>query len=125
MRVSDEIKQRIDTVELVSRYTQLQKHGSTYKGLCPFHTERTPSFVVYRDSGTWHCFGSCGTGGDIFSFLMKKENIDFRAALQILAQQAGISLDEGPGDSGHSRRALIYDANTAAAHYYQQILRSH
>jgi DNA primase len=125
MSVSDEIKQRIDIVEFISRYTQLKKAGSTYKGLCPFHSERTPSFVVYPNSGTWHCFGSCGTGGDIFSFLMKKENLDFREALQILAQQAGVSLDEGPSDSGQSRRALIYEANAAAAAYYQQILRTH
>ena len=125
MSVSDEIKQRIDIVEFISRYTQLKKAGATYKGICPFHSERTPSFVVYPNSGTWHCFGSCGTGGDLFSFLMKKENVDFREALQILAQQAGVSLDEGPGDGGQSRRALIYDANAAAAVYYQQILRTH
>jgi DNA primase len=125
MSVSDEIKQRIDIVEFISRYTPLKKAGSTYKGLCPFHNERTPSFVVYADSGTWHCFGSCGTGGDLFSFLMKKENLDFREALQILAQQAGVSLDEGSGDSGQSRRAQIYDANAAAAEYYQQLLRTH
>src|SRR4051794_15432131 len=119
MSVSDEIKQRIDIVEFVSRYTPLKKAGSTYKGLCPFHSERTPSFVVYPDSGTWHCFGSCGTGGDIFSFLMKKENLDFREALQVLAQQAGVSLDEAGIESGQSRRALIYDANNDAATYYQ------
>jgi DNA primase len=125
MSISDEIKQRIDIVELISRYTPLKKAGSTYKGLCPFHSERTPSFVVYPSSGTWHCFGSCGTGGDIFSFLMKKENLDFRDALQTLAQQAGVTLDEGPGDSGQSRRALIYEANSAAAAYYRQILLTH
>ena len=86
MSVSDEIKQRIDLVEFISRYTQLKKAGATYKGICPFHSERTPSFVVFPHTGTWHCFGSCGTGGDLFSFLMKKENLDFREALQILAQ---------------------------------------
>jgi DNA primase len=125
MSVSDEIKQRIDIVEFVSRYTPLKKAGATYKGNCPFHNERTPSFVVYPNSGTWHCFGACGTGGDIFAFLMKKENLDFREALQILAQQAGVSLDEGPSDSGQSRRAQIYEANTAAATFYQHILRTH
>ena len=125
MSVSDEIKQRIDIVEFVSRYTQLEKAGASYKGLCPFHSERTPSFVVYPASGTWHCFGSCGTGGDIFSFLMKKENVDFREALQILAQQAGISLEEENSEGGQSRRAQIYDANAAAAEFYQQLLRTH
>ncbi|MCC6457076.1 MAG: DNA primase [Caldilineaceae bacterium] len=125
MSVSDEIKQRIDLVEFISRYTQLKKAGSTYKGTCPFHSERTPSFVVFPHTGTWHCFGSCSMGGDLFSFLMKKENLDFREALQVLAQQAGVSLDEGPSDGAQSRRALIYDANAAAAAYYQQILRTH
>jgi DNA primase len=125
MSVSDEIKQRIDLVEFISRYTQLKKAGATYKGNCPFHSERTPSFVVFPHTGTWHCFGSCSMGGDLFSFLMKKENLDFREALQILAQQAGVSLDEGPSDSGQSRRAQIYDANAAAAAYYQQILQTH
>lgn len=125
MSVSDEIKQRIDIVEFISRYTQLKKAGATYKGNCPFHSERTPSFVVYPNSGTWHCFGSCGTGGDVFSFLMKKENLDFREALQVLAQQAGVSLDEGTGEGGQSRRATLYEVNAAAAAYYQQILRTH
>ena len=125
MSVSDEIKQRIDIVEFISRYTQLKKAGATYKGTCPFHSERTPSFVVYPSTGTWHCFGSCSTGGDIFSFLMQKENLDFREALQVLAQQAGISLEEESGEGGQSRRAQIYDANAAAAEFYQQILRTH
>ena len=125
MSVSDEIKQRIDIVEFISRYTQLKKAGATYKGFVPFTASARPVLSSIPQSGTWHCFGSCGTGGDIFSFLMKKENVDFREALQILAQQAGISLEEESSDGGQSRRALIYDANNAAAAYYQQILRTH
>ena len=65
MSVIDDVKQRLDAVELIGRYVELRKAGTIYKGLCPFHSERTPSFVVYPDRGTWHCFGSCGTGGDI------------------------------------------------------------
>src|SRR5690606_37233611 len=104
MSVSDEIKQRLDIVDFISRYTPLRKTGATYKGLCPFHSERTPSFVVFPHSGTWHCFGACGTGGDIFAFLMKKENLEFREALQILAREAGVELHEGPANRGQSRR---------------------
>jgi hypothetical protein len=63
--VTDEVKQRVDVVEVISRYTQLKRAGSVYKGLCPFHSERTPSFVVFPNTGTWHCFGACGTGGDV------------------------------------------------------------
>lgn len=125
MSVSDEIKQRLDIVDFISRYTPLRKTGATYKGLCPFHSERTPSFVVFPHSGTWHCFGACGTGGDIFAFLMKKENLEFREALQILAREAGVELHEGPANRGQSRRARIYEVNRAAADYYQQLLRTH
>ncbi len=125
MSVSDEIKLRIDLVEFIGRYTPLKKAGATYKGLCPFHSERTPSFVVYPQTGTWHCFGSCGTGGDLFSFVMRKENLDFREALQLLAREAGVELDEGPGESRASRRDQIYAVNTAATEYYQHILATH
>ena len=125
MSVSDEIKQRIDIVDLVSRYTPLRKAGSTYKGLCPFHSERTPSFVVFPHSGTWRCFGACGEGGDIFAFVMRKENLDFREALQLLAKEAGVDLDNNPADPQRTRRAGIYEANAAAADYFRHILLTH
>lgn len=89
LALSDEVKSRVDIVELVSRYAPLQRAGRTYKACCPFHDERTPSFVVFPDTGTWHCFGACATGGDAFSFLMKKENIDFKEALQVLLKRPG------------------------------------
>ena len=76
---SDEIKQRIDIVEYISRYTPLQKAGRQYKGLCPFHTEKTPSFYVYPDQGSWHCYGACGSRRRCHSpSSMKKENVEFR-----------------------------------------------
>ncbi len=125
MSVSDEIKQRIDIVELVSRYTVLRKAGSNYKGLCPFHSERTPSFVVFPQSGTWRCFGACGDGGDIFSFIMRKENLDFREALHMLAKEAGVDLENNPADPIRNRRARIAEANAAAADYYRRILLTH
>lgn len=125
MSVSDDIKQRIDIVDLVSRYTQLRKAGASYKGLCPFHSERTPSFVIFPHTGTWRCFGACGDGGDIFSFVMKKENLDFREALQMLAKEAGVELESGPADGGQSRRGLITEVNDLAAEFYRHTLLNH
>src|SRR5512137_1800747 len=93
MSVVDEIKDRLDVVEVIGSYVPLKKAGQNYKGLCPFHTEKTPSFVVFPASGTWHCFGACGTGGDIFTFVMRKENMTFSEALHMLAQRAGVTLD--------------------------------
>src|SRR5688572_29308031 len=90
----EEIKARINIVDLVSRYAPLRKMGAVYKCNCPFHAERTPSFVVYPNEGRWHCFGACGTGGDIFNFVMKKENKDFREALEMLAREAGVTLED-------------------------------
>lgn len=123
--VTDEVRQRVDVVELISRYTPLKRAGSVYKGLCPFHSERTPSFVVFPHTGTWHCFGACGTGGDVFSFVMQKENLSFREALQMLAQQVGVDLSAGEQDSGADQRTRLVEANEAAAQYFQHILTHH
>jgi DNA primase len=123
--VTDEIKQRVDVVELISRYTELKRAGSIYKGLCPFHSERTPSFVVFPNSGTWHCFGACGTGGDVISFVMRKENLDFREAVELLAKQAGIELTGSEEDRSGKQRTELYDVNEAAAAYFEQVLNHH
>jgi DNA primase len=124
MGVSDEIKDRIDIVEFISNYVPLQKAGRNYKGLCPFHADTTPSFVVFPDGQRWHCFGACATGGDIFTFLMKKENLDFSEALRLLAQRAGIPL--APRTEAQKaedeRRTLLHDINAAAAHYFHHLL---
>lgn len=125
MSVSDEVKQRIDIVDLISRYTPLKRSGATYKGLCPFHSERTPSFIVFPNSGTWRCFGACGVGGDIFSFVMRKENLDFRDALQLLAKEAGVNLEENEADASSDQRSKLYEINEIAATYFQEILRHH
>jgi len=123
--ITDEIKQRVDIVEVVSRYTPLKRAGSIYKGLCPFHGERTPSFVVFPHSGTWHCFGACGTGGDVITFVMRKENLEFREAIELLAKQAGIELTERDEERSGRQRAQVYDVNEAAAAYFEQVLWHH
>jgi DNA primase len=122
MSVTDDIKARVDIVDLVSRYVPLKRAGRSYKACCPFHEERTPSFVVTPDRGSWHCFGACGEGGDIFTFLMKKENVDFRDALQILAKEAGVELQqEQEGDDSRERERL-YEINAQAAHFFRNLL---
>ena len=93
MSVTDEIKARIDIVDLVSETVKLRRAGKSYTGFCPFHTNtRTPAFVVFPDSGTWRCFGQCNEGGDIFRFVMKKEGWDFPETLRFLAEKAGVEL---------------------------------
>jgi DNA primase len=89
----EEIKARLDIVDIVSETVQLRKSGNSYSGLCPFHhNTRTPSFVVWPDSGTWRCFGACAEGGDIFKYVMKREGWDFPEALKFLADKAGVQL---------------------------------
>jgi DNA primase len=93
MSTVDEIKARVDIVELVSETVNLRRSGKSYTGFCPFHPNvRTPAFVVFPETGTWRCF-SCNEGGDIFNFLMKKEGWDFPQALRFLAQRAGVELE--------------------------------
>ena len=94
MSVTEEIKARIDIVDLVSETVKLRRTGKNYTGFCPFHpNSRTPAFVVFPDSGTWRCFGQCNEGGDIFRFVMKKEGWDFPQALRVLAEKAGVQLE--------------------------------
>src|SRR5574341_44756 len=93
MTVTDEIKSRLDAVQLIGQYVPLKKSGRSYKGLCPFHSEKTPSFFVFPDSQNWRCFGACGEGGDIFGFIMKREGMDFPEALRYLAEMAGVELE--------------------------------
>lgn len=126
MSVVDEIKQRIDIVDLIGGYTPLQKAGRNYKGLCPFHSEKTPSFIVFPETQTWHCFGACSTGGDVFTFIMRQENMDFSEALQMLAERAGITLT--PLDDveleARDEQDRLRAINVAAAEYFHQILMS-
>ncbi len=124
MSVTDEIKERLDIVEVVQSYVPLKKAGRNYKGLCPFHSEKTPSFVVFPDTGTWHCFGACGTGGDVFSFLMKQENLEFAEALKVLAKRAGVDLapPSPQATAAEQRLALLREINRTAATYFHHLL---
>lgn len=125
MGVVDNVKERLEVAEYIGRHVPLEKSGRTLKGLCPFHTEKTPSFFVFPDNQRWHCFG-CGKGGDIFNFVMEFERLDFRAALEELARQAGIELhprtpEQAQADSEAERlRNLL----TETAAYYQHLLRT-
>lgn len=107
MSTIDEIKSRIDIVDLVSEAgVKLRHAGRNYTGFCPFHeNKRTPSFVVWPDSGTWRCFGQCNEGGDIFKFLMKRENLDFKEALNKLAQRAGVEVKEYQRETPQQKEA--------------------
>nr|BAL52558.1 DNA primase [uncultured Chloroflexota bacterium]BAL56867.1 DNA primase [uncultured Chloroflexota bacterium] len=106
MSVVEEIKARISIVDIVSESgVKLRKSGKAYIGFCPFHKNtRTPAFAVWPESGTWRCFGQCNEGGDIFKFLMKKENIDFSEALHRLAMRAGVKLEESASPQDQIRR---------------------
>lgn len=122
----DEIKSRLDIVEFISAYVPLKKAGRNFKGLCPFHVEKTPSFVVFPDTESWHCFGGCGTGGDIFTFVMKKENLDFGEALRLLAERAGVQLEEQRPERAEeeSRNDILRAISAAAASYYTHLLQT-
>ncbi len=124
MRVVDEVKARLDIVDFISEYVDLKKAGRNYKGLCPFHTEKTPSFVVFPEDQHWHCFGACATGGDIFTFVMKQESLDFGEALKMLAAKAGVALTPVTPEkiAADERRKLLFELNAAAAQYFHQLL---
>jgi len=126
MTAIDEIKSRIDIVELVSETVKLRRAGKNYTGFCPFHpNSRTPAFVVFPDSGTWRCFGQCNEGGDVFRFVMKKEGWDFPQTLQYLAQKAGVELEpqtpeRQAEDEEHARlRGLLEEAVLFYHHHLQ------
>ena len=122
MAAVDEIKGRLDILDIVSGYTSMQQSGRSYKALCPFHTEKTPSFYVFPERQSWRCFGACATGGDMFSFVMRMENLDFGEALKRLAQQAGVKLEERRGRK--SKEDPLYLINEATMEFFHRQLAS-
>jgi len=123
MSAIDEVKQKTDIVEVIGQYTPLTKSGRTLRGLCPFHSEKDPSFFVYPEQQSWHCFGACNTGGDVFSFIMKKENMDFGEALRLLAERAGVALPSRDEPAVRKdERDKLFQINEAAAQYFHQLL---
>lgn len=122
----EEVKSRLNLVDVVGDYVRLERAGTgQWKGLCPFHKERTPSFTVSEERQLWHCFG-CGKGGDVFSFVMEQEGVDFREALTLLAQRAGVTLSrQHGGDSDTApadKKKTYFDILELATKFYQKQL---
>ncbi len=120
--VIDEIKERLDIVDVIGGYIPLQKAGRNFRAVCPFHSEKTPSFYVFPDRGAWHCFGACSTGGDVISFVQKKENLDFRDALELLARRAGVDLERDRDPHVTSLLNTLREINELAASFFQHQL---
>jgi DNA primase len=118
--IAAEIKSKLPVIDVVGETVALKRAGSAYKGLCPFHTEKTPSFIVTPDRESWRCFG-CGEGGDIFTFLMRRDGIDFREALSRLAEKAGVELSAQTAREDRHRRRLR-EALEAANAWYREVL---
>ena len=117
-----ELKLRNDISEVVSSYVSLKRRGRNMVGLCPFHGEKTPSFNIYTENGSFYCFG-CGVGGDVITFIMKIENLDYVEAVKYLAQRAGIAVPEDSYDDSMSRlRKRVYEANREAARFFYSSL---
>ncbi|HUP83250.1 MAG TPA: DNA primase [Candidatus Limnocylindria bacterium] len=122
--VAAEIKQKLNLVDLIGEAVQLRKAGASFKGLCPFHNEKTPSFTVTPARETWKCFG-CGRGGDIFNFVMERDSIDFPEALRRLAGRAGVEISERTTREDARRKRLRDALDSAIAFYHRVLTESH
>ena len=125
--IIEEVRSRNDIVDVISTYVKLQKKGSSYFGLCPFHNEKSPSFSVSRQKQMYYCFG-CGAGGNVFTFLMEYENFTFVEALRYLADRAGVELPKPEYSEEERRRAdekaILLEIQKKAAQYYYVQLKS-
>lgn len=120
-----QIRDKIDIVSFLSEFITVKKAGRNFRALCPFHNEKSPSFMISPERQVWHCFG-CGKGGDIYTFLMEYEHIEFPEALRVLAKRAGVELAQSPREAGlSSRKERLYSLNRLAAEYYHYILTKH
>jgi|TARA_B100001750_G_scaffold186391_1_gene155611 DNA primase len=117
----DDIKSRLDIVDVVSGYIGLKQAGSNFKAPCPFHDEKTPSFIVSPGRQTWHCFGACSTGGDLISFVMKRESMEFGEAVRLLADRAGVSIGT---PVIKTKSTSIFEINESASKFFSSLLHS-
>ncbi len=124
MALVDEVKSRSDIVQVISDYVDLDTSSRQPKALCPFHSERSPSFVIYPETGSWRCFGSCAEGGDVISFMMKRENLSFPEALENLANRAGIKIEERKNEPRKKPVTGLIEANDIAAEYFLSRLKA-
>lgn len=120
----EEIRQQSDIIDVIGSYVALKSAGRNYKGLCPFHSEKTPSFMVSREKGLWHCYG-CGAGGDVFSFMQKLEALTFPEAVERLAQRAGIPFEweKQTKSSSQDKKQRFRAINQMACDFFQQCLK--
>jgi len=122
----EEIKRKIDIVDFIGNFVALKKSGRNFKALCPFHQEKTPSFIVSPERQIWHCFGACQEGGDVIKFLMKWENITFYEALKELADKLGIKLKKIDfEDRVWKKKEKLFTINSLAAEFYHYLLTKH
>ncbi len=120
--IVEAIKDRSDIVDLIGTYVSLKRAGSNYNGLCPFHSEKTPSFTVFPDTQGFFCFG-CEAGGDAFTFIMRMENLDYKGSLEFLAKRAGVELPtDGRGERGGTSRKRVFEMNLIAARFWRDCL---
>ena len=120
-RVLEDIRFQNDIAEVIGSYFDLKRAGSSFKALCPFHKEKTPSFHVNPQRQIYHCFG-CGSGGDVFKFIMQYEGVNFTTAAKMLAQRAGIPFELDEGDENVSDKNLLYQLHSDVAMFYHRVL---
>lgn len=122
----EEVKRRIDIVEYINVRVPLKKAGRNFKVLCPFHSEKTPSFIVSPERQIWYCFGACNEGGDIFKFVQKYENLEFREALEELARVAGVEVQDTRGSKGRfEEKKRLLAINHLTSEFYHYLLTKH
>ena len=119
----EEVKSKTDIVSVIGEYVDLKKAGRNFKGLCPFHSEKTPSFMVSPELQIFKCFG-CGHSGDSYTFLQEHEGMDFPESLRVLAKRAGVKL-KPINTKGREEREVLYEINNFANRYYQYMLLKH
>lgn len=121
----DEIKSKVNIIDIINEYVPLKKTGRNFRALCPFHQEKTPSFIVNQERQIWHCFGGCNDGGDVLKFLMKIDHLDFIEALRILAKRVGVELKQYERSESVKLKDRIFEMNHLASEFYHWLLLNH